>query len=181
MLSPPKPLRCLGVKNQIPSCCLSIMLSLPKPLDEIQPNLECELLTWMGRATAKKLFGPTPWWPWGEVKGQISLNFGYHVNFKDFYISKIFIPNFVCVLTNPRGGTLGHWGCPRGQKKFFFQTWSCSISNRWGWQAEQNASKILILGSNWWPWGEVKRSYIINMSISMIFIPYFVCVLTNKR
>ena len=44
-------------------------------------------------------------------------------------ISKIFIPNFVCVLTNvryktyqtgfslspgscPRGGTLGYWGCP---------------------------------------------------------------------
>ena len=25
------------------------------------------------------------WWPWGEVKGQISLNFGYHVSFKDFY------------------------------------------------------------------------------------------------
>ena len=31
-----------------------------------------------------------------EVKGQISLNFGYHVNFK------YFIPNFVCVLTNER-------------------------------------------------------------------------------
>ena len=29
-------------------------------------------------------------------KGQISLNFDYHVN------SKIFIPNFVCVLTNKR-------------------------------------------------------------------------------
>ena len=27
-------------------------------------------------------------------KGQISLNFSYHVNFKDF------IPNFVCVLIN---------------------------------------------------------------------------------
>ena len=47
-------------------------------------------------------------------------------------ISKIFIPNFVCVLTNerykvyqtgffilspgscPRGGILRHWGCPGG-------------------------------------------------------------------
>ena len=29
-------------------------------------------------------------------KGQISLNFDYHVN------SKIFIPNFMCVLTNKR-------------------------------------------------------------------------------
>ena len=52
-------------------------------------------------------------------------------------ISKIFIPNFVCVLTNeryktyqtglfilspgscPRGGTLGRWGCPGGQRFFF--------------------------------------------------------------
>ena len=38
----------LGVlmgQNQIPSCCLSIMLSPPKPLEEIQSNLVCELLT----------------------------------------------------------------------------------------------------------------------------------------
>ena len=51
-------------------------------------------------------------------------------------ISKIFIPNFVCVLTNeryktyqtgffilsrgscPRDGTLGHAGCPGDPKKF---------------------------------------------------------------
>ena len=81
----------------------------------------------------------------------------------------------------PRGGTSGCWGCPGGSKKNFFQTWSCGISNRRGWQAEENASKMFILGSNWWPWGEVKRSNIINMSISKIFIPNFVCVLTNKR
>ena len=31
-------------KNQIRSCCLSVMLS-PKPLDEIQPNFVCKLLT----------------------------------------------------------------------------------------------------------------------------------------
>ena len=74
-------------------------------------------------------------------------------------ISKIFIPNFVCVLTNERYKTyqtgflfchLGHapgmglWGpgVPRGQKFIFFQTWSCGISNRRGWRVEQNASKI---------------------------------------
>ena len=37
----------LGVlrgQNQIPSCCLSVMLSPPKPLDEIQQNLVCGLL-----------------------------------------------------------------------------------------------------------------------------------------
>ena len=33
-------------------------------------------------------------------RGQISLNFDYHVN------SKIFIPNFVCVFTNKRKKTL---------------------------------------------------------------------------
>ena len=51
----------------------------------------------------------------------------------------IFIPNFVCVLTNekykthqtgflfqspwscPRGGTLGHWVYPGGQTIFFFK------------------------------------------------------------
>ena len=32
-------------QNRIPSCCLSVMLSSPKPLDEIQPNLVCEVLT----------------------------------------------------------------------------------------------------------------------------------------
>ena len=111
---------------------------------------------------------------------------------------RFFIPNFVCVLRNeryktyqtgflfcrlghaPRGGTLGHWGYPGGQT-IFFQTWSCSISNRRGWWAEQNTSNIFILGSNLWPWGEVKRSIIIYISISKIFIPNFVCVLINKR
>ena len=31
-------------QNQILSCCLSVMLSPPKPLDKIQPNLVCGLL-----------------------------------------------------------------------------------------------------------------------------------------
>ena len=118
-------------------------------------------------------------WPWGEVKGQISLNFGYHVNFKDFYTKycvcshnwKILnISDAIFILLSgscPRGGTSGHWGYLGGQT-IFFQTWSCSISNRRVWQAEQNASNIFILGSNWWPWGKVKRSNIINMSISKI-------------
>ena len=36
---------CLGVKNQIMPRRLYDMLSPHKPLDEIQPNLVCELLT----------------------------------------------------------------------------------------------------------------------------------------
>ena len=75
-------------QNQIMSCCLSVMLSLPKPLEEIQPNLVCELLTWMGRPTSN-CFGRAPWGPGEGSKGQI-FNFNYKVNFKDF------IPNFVC-------------------------------------------------------------------------------------
>ena len=34
---------------------------------------------------------------------------------------------------------------PKGSKKLFFQTWSCSISNQQRSRAEQNASKIFIL------------------------------------
>ena len=88
----------LGVlkgQNQILSCCLSVMLSPPKPLDEIQPNLVCELLPWMGRATAI-FFGPAPW----------GLRRGQKVRYNLFSItmsnSKVFIPIFVCVLTNER-------------------------------------------------------------------------------
>ena len=69
------------------------MLSPPKPLDQVKPNLVCELLKWMGRAAARKMTPP----PRVGSKGQISFYFNYKVDFKDF-----FIPNFVCVLTNER-------------------------------------------------------------------------------
>ena len=92
----------------------------------------------------KLFFGPAPWGPGEGSKGQISFNFNYKVNFKDF-----FLPNIVCVLTNERYKTyqtgfsfcsLGHapgvglWGAggAQGVKKHFFQTWSCGISNRRG-------------------------------------------------
>ena len=60
----------------------------------------------------------------------------YHLISITKSISKIFIPNFVCVLTNERYKTyqtgfsfcplghapgVGHWGCPGGQKSFFFK------------------------------------------------------------
>ena len=61
----------------------SVMISVPKPLGEIQPNLVCELLTRLGRATA--IFGPAPWGPGEGSKVQISFNFNYKVNLKDFY------------------------------------------------------------------------------------------------
>ena len=74
----------------------------------------------------------------------------------------------------PRGLTLERWGWRRGGGSFFFfQTWSCGITNRWGWRAEQNASKIFILGSNWWPWGEVKMSNIIKFGYYINFKDFY--------
>ena len=52
----------------------------PKPLDEIQPNLVCALLTRMGHATAYFL----PGGPGKGSKGHISLYFNYKVFFKEF-------------------------------------------------------------------------------------------------
>ena len=138
----------------------------------------------------RRFFGPTPWGPGEGSKGQISFNFNNEVNFKDFYTKlcvcshkftneryKTYQTGFLfCCLGHAPG--VGLWGA---QVVIFFQTWSCGISNRREWRAEQNACIIFILGSNWWPWGEFKRSNIINMSVSKIFIPNFVCVLTNKR
>ena len=68
----------------------------------------------------------------------------YHSISVTMSISKIFTPNFVCVLTNERYKTyqtrflfcrLGHapgvglWGTGGAQGVNFFQTWSCGISN----------------------------------------------------
>ena len=114
----------------------------------------------MGRATANVFLVPPP----GTLgRGQ---KVKYHLVSITKSISKIFIPNFVCVLTNERYKTyqtgfsfcrLGHApgvglrgaGGAQGVKKNFFQTWSCGISNRQGCQAVQNAGKIFIIGSNW--------------------------------
>ena len=81
------------------------MLSPPKPLDEIQPNLVCELLTCMGCATSN-FFGPAPG----------ALGRGQKVKYHLISISKIFILNFVCFLTNERykTGQTGFSFCPLG-------------------------------------------------------------------
>ena len=84
----------------------------------------------MGHATSN-FFWPPP--PWALGRGQ---KVKYHLISITKSISKIFIPNFVCVLTNERYKacltgfsfcSLGHvpgvglWGAgvPRGQKKYF--------------------------------------------------------------
>ena len=113
----------------------------------------------------------------------VTLRWGQKVKYHKMSVympnSKIFMPNYVCVvqmkdtkhirrdfhsvtLVMPQGWDFGALGVPRGSTNIFFQTWSSGISIRRWWQAEQNACKIFILGSNWWPWGEVKRSNIIK-------------------
>ena len=57
----------------------------PKPFDEIQPNLLCELLNGTCSSTFVLACGPH-WGPVEGSKGQISLNFKNNlVNLKDFY------------------------------------------------------------------------------------------------
>ena len=63
---------CRGIKRpNIISVSLSVVLSPPKQLDEIQPNLVCELLTRMRHTTAHFL-APSPEGPGEGSKGQIS-------------------------------------------------------------------------------------------------------------
>ena len=59
------------------------MLSPPKPLDKIHPNLVCELPTWMGRATAS-FFDPAPLGPLGGVKRSNIIYFQLQSQFQRF-------------------------------------------------------------------------------------------------
>ena len=132
-----------------------------------------------GACNVKKFFGPAPWGPGEGSKGQISFNSNYKVNFKDFCtklcacshkwkIQNISEGFWFCRLGHAPG--VGLWGTGGAKsKKKNFQTWSCGISNQRGWPAEQNASKIFILRSNWWPWGEVNRSNIIEFRLTCQF------------
>ena len=88
---------------------------------------------------------------------------------------------YFVVWVMPKGWDFGAlWGTGGAQRINFFQTWSCGIIKSTEMTPRSNASNIFILGPNWWPWGEVKRSNIINMSILKISIPNFVCILKNK-
>ena len=97
-------------------------------------------------------------------------------------ISKIFIPNFVCVLSNVRYKTyqtvflfhrLGH-ACPRGGTLGYL---GAEITFRPG-----DCPLCYLLLNHWMnPFGEVKRSNIIDMSISKIFIPNSLCVFSQIK
>ena len=76
-------------------------------------------------------FGPIPWCPGEGSKDQISFNFNYKVNFKDFYTKTVCVfsqmkdtkhirRDFYSVAwVMPQGWDLGALGCPGGQKIFF--------------------------------------------------------------
>ena len=93
----------------------------------------------MNGARNEKKNGLAPWGPGEGSKGQISFNFNYKVNIKDFYTklcvfsqmkdTKHIRRNFHSVAwVKPKGWDFGALGCPGGH--FFFQTWSCGISKR---------------------------------------------------
>ena len=81
----------------------------------------------------------------------------------------------------PQGWDFKALGVPRWSKNNF-QTWSCGISNRRGWQAEQNASNVFILWSNWWPWGEVKGQIFLSFGYHVNFKDFYtkLCECSHK-
>ena len=108
----------------------------------------------------KIFFGPAPCGPGEGPKGQISFNFNYKVNFKDFY-SKLCVCSHKWKIQNisdgffilspgscPRGGTCGYLGakikfrpavCPLcylllNHWTKFNQIWLVSYSHEWGVQ-----------------------------------------------
>ena len=142
--------------------------------------------------TSKKKLAPPPG----------ALGRGQKVKYHLISISKIFIPNFVCVLTNeryktyqtgffilspgscPRGGTWGYLGA-----KIKFRPAVCPLCyllNHWtkfnqiwcvSYSHEWGTQRKKKIGPRpLGPWGGVKYHLIsITKSISNIFTPNFVC------
>ena len=137
-------------------------------------------------------FWPRPLGPRGGVKRSNNIFFQLQSQFQRFLYQTLCVFSQMryktyqtgfsfCCLGHAQG--LGLWGAGCAQVvNFFFQTWSCGISNRRGWRAEQNASKIFILGSNWWPWGEVKGQISLNFGYHVNFKDFYtkLCVCSHK-
>ena len=151
----------------------------------------------------KKSFGPAPWGPGEGSKGQISFNFNYKVNFKDFY-SKLCVCSHKWKIQNisdgffilspgscPRGGTWWYLGakikfrpavCPLcyfllNHWTKFNQIWCESYSHEWGVQRKKKK-----LPRPLGPWGGVKRSNIINSNYKVNFKDFYskLCVCSHK-
>ena len=84
----------------------------------------------IGACNVKLFFGPAPWGPGEGSKGQISFNFNYKVNFKDFYTklcvysqmkdTKHIRQDFYSVpWVMPQGWDFGALGVPQGSNYYF--------------------------------------------------------------
>ena len=73
----------LGAKIKFRPAVCPLCYLLLNHWTKFNPNLVCELLTWMERKVF--FFCPALWGPEEGSKGQISFNFNYKVNFKGFY------------------------------------------------------------------------------------------------
>ena len=135
--------------------------------------------------------------PWGGVKmSNITFNFNYKVILKDL-CTKLCVCSHKWKIQSisdgifslspgpcPRGGTLGRWGRPGGQQLFYFK--HGQLAYQIDGNDKQNRMQVKVL-----PYGQtgdlgvrskgqisLKFDYHVN---SKIFVPNFVCVLTNKR
>ena len=149
----------------------TVRLSPPKPLDKIHPNLLCELLSWMGCATAHS-FGPSPWGPGEEVKRSNIIKFQLQSQFKRFFNQTLCVNSYMKDIKHirqdfhlatwvmPQGWDLGvPWGVGEVKKKIpkFNQIWCVSYLHEWHMHCRH------FLGpSPLGPWGGAKKSNIIN-------------------
>ena len=124
--------------------CLSVTLSPPKPLDEIQPNFVCELFTWVGPAMAH-FFGPTPWALGRGKKVCLSVTLSPPKPLDEIQ------PNFVCELFTWVGPAMAHffgptpWALGKGNikvkyhwisitnsiSKIFKRNFVCLLTHEW--------------------------------------------------
>ena len=177
-----------------PSVRPSVTLSRPKPLDEIQPNLVCELLTWMGCATAQ-FFWPRNLGPWGGAKRSNIIKFLLQSQFQIFLNQTLFVFSQMKDIKHirrdfhsvawvmPQGWDLGVLGGGWRGKKFIFseiqQNWCVSYSHEWHMQ-RHNFFGPRPLG----PWGGAKRSNIIKVWLQsqfQIFLNQTLCVFSQMK
>ena len=148
----------------------------------------------MNGACTVKLFLPAPWGPGEGPKGQISFNFNYKVNFKDFLFQTLCMfslmkdtkhirRDFYSVATR-----LGHapgsgsWGYPAGSQ-FFFKHGHMAYQIDGDDEQNRMLVKFLTQGQTGDLGVRSKGQISLNFDYhvnSKIFIPNFVCILTNK-
>ena len=132
--------------NVFPGCTsvhLSVMLSPPKPLDEIQPNLVSSYSYEWG--VHVKLLWPHPLGPGEGSKGQISFNFNYRFLYQTVCVflqmkdTKHIRRGFHSVAwVMPQGWNFVTLGVPRGSKKFKHDHVAYDID----WDDKQNRMQV---------------------------------------